>query len=188
MPTRRNVRTGLVSESTEVQMVSLVAISTENRSWVNEIKAGPPELYQLHYNAQWYGQSCLHDDVWSFLVQDGAEDYCGFITYGQCYEDEYLSANKVNGTGEICHLVISPEKQRQGIGSESLKLACEDLANKGYDEVRVAHSPESRSARAFYVALGFEPFGINYDGDPYLSKRLMPDKPRVTGGTAIPTR
>jgi hypothetical protein len=31
----------------EVQMVRLVAIITENMSWVNEIKAGPPELHQL---------------------------------------------------------------------------------------------------------------------------------------------
>lgn len=153
-------------------MTNLIAISPTNRHWVNALRADPPELYHLHYNAHWYGQSCLHDDIWSFLIQNNAGDYCGFLAYGQCYEDEYLQENALPGVSELYHLLIAPTHQRQGIGATATELVSQDLAGKGYRSLRVAHNVAATKASRFYLAIGFTIIGTNYDGDPYLEKEL----------------
>ncbi len=149
-------------------MIQLVDVQPENREWVNRIRANPPELFHLHYNAHWYGQSCLNDDIWSFLIQHAESEYCGFLAYGQCYQDEYLLEHKVDHVGELYHIVISPTHQRQGIGRAAIELICNDMAAKGFTKLMVAHSPESNTAARFYRSLGFTECGRNYDGDPYL--------------------
>ena len=74
--------------------------------------------------------------------------------------------------GELYHLVIDPAYQGNGYGEWAVNECMERLAQYGCTELRVAHSPENKRAQEFYQRFGFEVFGTNYDGDPYLRQLI----------------
>ena len=153
-------------------MYHLEPITKSNRHHVNQLRAGADEIGLLHYNAYWVGQASLIDDIWVYLVFGQSNAPVGFVALGACYDDEYLSTNRITGVGEVYHLVISPNHQRCGAGTAVMHLCETLLIEKGFASMRVAHAPDNAKAAAFYAKLNFTPIGQNYDGDPYLERFL----------------
>ena len=149
-------------------LIRLQPIDETNKHHVNQIRAGANEIALLHYNAYWVGQAALVEDIWAYLIYDERDQVVGFVALGACYEDEYLSLNKLETVGEIYHLVIDPVRQDSGVGKSTMNACSKLLANKGFTSIRVAHAPSNFRASKFYTGLGFRPIGANYDSDPYL--------------------
>lgn len=144
-----------------------VAITPQNEHFVDAIYAGDEAQYWVHYNAYWKENSREHDDIEARLIYVEDEPV-GFIAYGQHYADEALT-QPVAGFYEVIHTVIDVKHQRRGYGRQATLMAIELLKAKPDCEwIVIAHNPANQIARKLYESLGFEVFGVNYDGDPLL--------------------
>ena len=147
-------------------------IHSKNKKFLNTILAQPDLRIYLHYNAHWFGQSIIVDDIFSYLISKNSEsDPFGFVTFGVKYEDEYFQ-HKVGHSGEIYHIVIKPEYQHMGYGEKIIKWVEEKLYNTGYCDVFIAYAVENKIAGNFYKKFDFIDAGHNYDGDIYVKKNL----------------
>ncbi len=150
-----------------------VEITPENEHFVDAIYAGDEAQYWVHYNAYWQDNSRRIADIEARLITvDGADEPVGFIAYGRHYTDEALT-QPVQGLYEVIHTVIDVKHQRQGYGRQATLMAVEALKAKPDCEwIVIAHNPVNDAARRLYESLGFEAFGLNYDGDPLLRLKV----------------
>lgn len=95
----------------------------------------------------------------------------GVTTYS-AGRDAYL-----HGWGEIVSIYLLPEYFRQGIGSQLLQAALQQLENIGYDRVYLWVLAGNRRAKAFYERHGFRGSGeIRMDeigGQPIREQRYI---------------
>lgn len=146
-------------------MLKLVQVNSTNRHLVNKIKGKKDQLHLVHYNAHWYGQSQLKDDIHFFLVQS-TEDDIGVICFGQYYKDDYLQ-DKEPDTGEIIHIVVDARHQGNGYSKQMAALAITKLKEQGYAKIVVAIAEDNVISQSLWKKLGFkETDQKNYDGDP----------------------
>ena len=97
--------------------MKLISVTKSNCIQAIKIKPDSSESHQLHYNAYWIGQSYAHDDIKSYLIDNGSE-IIGFVCFGQCYSDEYLLSKESKGISELYQLIIKPSQQNSGHGKE----------------------------------------------------------------------
>lgn len=144
--------------------LELCVINNKNKHWINIIKASPEQRPLLHYNAYWFGQSNVIDDISSFLIKNNS-NYVGFVTFGSFYNHEYLQ-KKEKGTAEIIHLVIDEKFQQKGIGKSISKSIIQFFREESFTKVVVAVAEENLLALSFWKNLNFKESGLkNYDGD-----------------------
>lgn len=71
----------------------------------------------------------------------------------------------------VFRLLIGKEYQRQGHATQAMRLALEEIRQRGAKRVRTMHKPCNTAAAALYRNLGFEPIGLHDDGDTLLEIR-----------------
>jgi ribosomal protein S18 acetylase RimI-like enzyme len=101
-------------------------------------------------------------------------------SFDQCYADAVIvvakEAGKIigcgvlrkesDGIGRIVRMSVLGERQRQGIGSEVLRVLLAHAAEIGYQEVVLETTASWVSAVSFYKRYGFVPITI-HDGDQH---------------------
>lgn len=145
-------------------MLELIGVNSNNRHFVNKLKGKLEQLHLVHYNAYWYGQSCLQDDI-HFLLAKSTTDYVGVICFGQYYKDAYLEEKEL-GIGEIIHIVVDGFYQGQGYSKKMAEIAIARLKKEGYLKIYVAINAENMISINLWQKLGFQlTNNRNYDGD-----------------------
>lgn len=148
-------------------LVKLRKIDNTNKHWINIVKAKPKQRILLHYNAYWYGQSLIVDNIHCFLIKK-ENNYLGFVAFGPYYKDEYLQEKQID-IAEIIHLVIDGKYQKQGIGKLISEEIIQILKTQKYSKIYVAVSEENKDASLFWRKLNFVETSLkNYDDDNFL--------------------
>jgi diamine N-acetyltransferase len=155
--------------------IYLNSINSQNKAWINRIYAGDRFSQFVHYNAHWFGQSILCDDLDFRLIYTdsiGPDEPIGLVCYGQSYRDIYMQAARPN-TAEIYHVVIHHTYQGKGYGRMTMRSVIEELKQSGrFGTVLVAFHPNNQVAQRVYQSLNFVEVGRNDDNDILLSLNL----------------
>lgn len=117
------------------EFLDTLSVASREMQW-NEILKDPPPRSQV------------------FVAEDG-DDIVGFASCGAC-EDEDLYQFDV---GEIQAVYISPDRWREGIGTELLREAVAFLKGQNFDFMSLWVLESNRQARDFYEKAGFIPDG-----------------------------
>jgi RimJ/RimL family protein N-acetyltransferase len=72
---------------------------------------------------------------------------------------EYLEVNQQDGHPWIGLLMVSAERQREGLAAEALEAVCDRITLNWASPIRLAVIDENKAGLALAVALGFEPYG-----------------------------
>ena len=80
---------------------------------------------------------------------------------GMCHVQGVRMLNS-EGYAEIQALVVSADRQGQGIGKRLVAHACEWAFARGYERVRLRSNVVREAAHAFYEHLGFEKAKASY--------------------------
>ncbi len=132
-----------IRESDDIDAVSRVFA----RSWKVAYRGIVPDAYL----------DSLADDRWSkrftgldtFLIVTEKEEIIGVTKYSPARDKNYA------GWGEIVAIYLLPSHYRQGIGSQLLRAAVNELQTLGFDEIYLWVLGENHAARAFYEKNGF---------------------------------
>lgn len=155
--------------------IRLASINGLNKAWINRIYAGDRFSQFVHYNAHWFGQSKLCDDLdfqLAYLDSLGSDNPVGLICYGQSYVDIYMQTSRSN-TAEIYHVVIHHTQQRKGYGRMVVKCAIDKLQQmEQFQAIVVAFHPDHQAAQRLYQSLNFVGLGRNDEDDVLLSLAL----------------
>jgi len=145
-------------------VVTFAKVNKKNQQKVNQIKAASNQLHLVHYNAHWYGQSMLCNDIYFYLIKD-EKNFVGVIAFGQHYSDAYLQ-EAIEQTAEIIHIVIDHQFQGKGYGKSSVLKAKNLLFDLGYKNIIAAITSENEASKKLFKACNFKIIpGKNYDGD-----------------------
>jgi len=146
-------------------MLEFVKVNQTNKSYINKIKPKAKQAHLVHYNAYWYGQSIIKDDI-EFKLLKHNNMYVGVIAFGQFYVDAYLQ-QKEAGSAEIIHMVIDENHQQNGYGKAALIEAINLLKKQNFKNILVATHPENKVTKKLFKQVGFQTTNqVNYDGDP----------------------
>jgi len=148
-------------------MIELEEVTESNKQWINKIKGKDTQLHLVHYNAYWYGQSLINDNI-NFLLIKYKQAFVGVVSFGQYYLDAYLQ-QKEAGIGEIIHIVIDAKHQGKGHAKQTAKKVIALLKDEGYSKIYVAVSEENKISNNLWLSLSFQLTTLkNYDGDAIL--------------------
>jgi len=145
-------------------MIEFIAINKANSKHVNLLKPAKNQLHLVHYNAHWYGQSMLCNNIYFYLIES-KKNFVGVIALGQFYNDAYLQET-IKDTAEIIHIIIDHRFQSKGYGTASVKKAKNLLFDLGYKNIVAAIATKNDASQKLFKACGFKiTSGKNYDGD-----------------------
>lgn len=96
------------------------------------------------------------------------ERLVGMLAY--CHEDDPEDLELY----WIFRLMIDRTQQQNGYGSKAMRLAMEEIKERGGKRVRTMHNPDNAVAAAMYRTLGFRDIGHMDDGDCLLELEFPP--------------
>jgi RimJ/RimL family protein N-acetyltransferase len=72
---------------------------------------------------------------------------------------EYLEINPNDGHPWIGLIIVTPERQREGLAGEAMDAVCNLIGLNWASPIRLGVIDENHAGLALAVALGFEPYG-----------------------------
>lgn len=90
------------------------------------------------------------------------ETLVGMLAY--CHEDDPEDLELY----WIFRLMIDERHQQRGYGTEAMKLAIDEIKQRGARRICTMHKTENASAVSMYRKLGFQDIGFHGDGDVLL--------------------
>jgi RimJ/RimL family protein N-acetyltransferase len=72
---------------------------------------------------------------------------------------EYLEVNPADGHPWIGLIMVSAERQREGLATEAMQAVCEHVAFNWASPIRLGVIDQNHAGLALAVALGFQPYG-----------------------------
>lgn len=154
----------------------LVSATAADRQRISRIRPPAGMGHFVHYNWFWLDRS-LADPVIRFdLVRVGPRrGLKGCIAYGPHEAVDLDPASRLDGVGEIYHVVIDRASVGQGVGRGSILAALVKLQRymPRLQAVRVSHHVDNAAARKLYAKLGFIEIGEKIDGETGIRDRLL---------------
>ncbi len=137
-------------------MIRLAPITEDNFRAVIDMKL-PPEPRFVAPNVVSLAQAWLyHDHAKPFAVCDG-DVVVGFLM---------LFWNEEKSEAGLWRLMIAPEHQGKGFGTQAVRLAVDMARSSGiFDAIHVDYVPGNETARHIYAQLGFAETGVIDDGE-----------------------
>lgn len=132
------------------ERVRLVPVAAEDKPRLREINAEPSVV-------RWWGPGEVDnlgpdDDEVRFTIWLG-EEIAGMIEYSEVADPRYRSAN--------VDIFVATELQRQGIGSEAIRVICRHLFDdRGHHRLTIDPAVDNEGAIRCYEGVGFRAVGV----------------------------
>lgn len=103
-----------------------------------------------------------------FRAVYAGEEPVGFVMWRPTEEER---------TAFVWRLMVDHRYQARGYGREALRLTERELADRGFDVVRLTCSPAAHGPRGFYLGLGFTDTGDrNAVGELIVERPIAPER------------
>ena len=142
-------------------LVSLREITSETVRLVTTLDVSPHQRGLVQPNAVSIAEACFEPKAWFRAVYLDEEPVGFAMVWRDPEAREFF----------IWRFMVDSRFQGKGVGRRAVELLLEEARADGAAEVKLSVVPGESGAAAFYERFGFEPTGVEHDGQ--LEMRLM---------------